>query len=229
MPTRTRTQWRARSDVQYDGRGGWKINQRGKRQQHHFRLGSNLKEAKRKDGLQRQMWERIEQSAHDPPWTTDTLHIAQQVAKRVAHPQAPRKADEEIVLYGKRVHALRRLFPMLAIVREPDYSSALGVALLEYLDVDSLEVEENAVKGKKELRRSFQERLSSGIRPNDQPLGPKLHQAMRDYIGWLEQEYSHPETTVTSWERVQIRQVESLIHHHANTPLAMPSTGTRSK
>jgi hypothetical protein len=37
---------------------------------------------------------------------------------------------------------------------------------------------------------------------------------MREYIEWLKEEYSHPETGVTPWGRTQVGQVESLIAHH---------------
>jgi hypothetical protein len=60
MPTRTRTNWKLRNDGQYDCRVGWKINGSGKREQHRFRLGNDLRDAKRRDALLRQIWERIE-------------------------------------------------------------------------------------------------------------------------------------------------------------------------
>lgn len=52
------------------------------------------------------------------------------------------------------------------------------------------------------------------------PAGPTMHEAMRDYKEWLKEEYSHPETGVTPWGRTQVGQVESLIAHHKNMPLA---------
>lgn len=47
-----------------------------------------------------------------------------------------------------------------------------------------------------------------------------MHEAMRDYIEWLKEDYSHPETGVTPWGRTQVGQVESLIAHHNDLPIA---------
>jgi hypothetical protein len=54
MATRSRTTWKSRSDGQYDCRVGWKWNAAGKREQPRFRIGGDLKEAKRRDNLLRQ-------------------------------------------------------------------------------------------------------------------------------------------------------------------------------
>lgn len=72
MPTRTRTTWKPRADGQFDSRVGWKLGPQGKRVQHRFRIGSELREAKRRDHLLRQIWERIEQLEPQAPLWSST-------------------------------------------------------------------------------------------------------------------------------------------------------------
>ena len=142
MATRSRSIWKPRSDGKFDCRVGWKINSSGKREQHRFRLGTDLKEAKRRDQLLRQMWERIEElGGHDPVWGRDALEVAKSVAKGRTHLQILRSPSEEVVPYSQRVHRLRTMFPMLAILPEPEYGYALGVKLLESLETSYAEAE----------------------------------------------------------------------------------------
>jgi hypothetical protein len=98
MPTRSRTTWKPRSDGQYDCRVGWKINRSGNRDQHRFRLGTDPKEAKRRDHLLRQIWEKIEQaSSSDPTWSDETMELAALVARGITHLHLPRRSDEDVV------------------------------------------------------------------------------------------------------------------------------------
>ena len=134
MPTRSRTVWKLRSDGQFDCRVGWKINGQGKRDQHRFRLGSDLKEAKRRDQLLRQFWERIEQlKPVEPLWDDETLTFARQIAEGQLFVTVVRQPAEAMVPYCQRVHRLRQAFPMLSIQPELDYGAVFGVRLLEGL------------------------------------------------------------------------------------------------
>ncbi len=220
MPTRTRTHWKPRSDGQFDCRVGWKINGRGKREQHRFRVGTELKEAKRRDLLLRQMWDSIEQSRRsDPLWDDDTLTLAKLVAGGTTHVHIPRIPEEEVVAYSQRVLRLRHVFPMLAILPELEYGAAFGVQLLSTLNQAYQQADHSTDSQREARATAFGQRLSE---PLDVPCdaGPTLHEAMRDFMRWLENEYSHPESGVTPWGRTQIGQVESLIAHHADLPLA---------
>ena len=88
------------------------------------------------------MWERIEDhGGRDSVWTNEALDVAKLVAKGLTHVQVPRSPDEEVVPYSQRVHRLRTIFPMLAILPEPEYGYALGVQLLEALESSYAEAE----------------------------------------------------------------------------------------
>lgn len=224
MPTRIRKTWKPRDDGQFDCRVGWEVNSRGNRAQHKFRLGSDLTEAKRRDELLRQMWERIDRAKPaDPVWTEDTLDLARHIARGQPHIQMQHRENEDVVVYAERVHHLRNLFPMIAILPELNYEWAFGVQLLGAMDKMAQHSEPSFEKEHEKLGETFIELMRDGLRSNGGPTlthaGPTLHQAMRKHIVWLEHDYQHPEVGVTAWGRTQIKQVESLIAHHENLPI----------
>lgn len=57
---------------------GWKRNDNGRKIQHKFRLGTDRREAERRDGMLRQLWEEIEGATaqQEPLWNDFTLDIA---------------------------------------------------------------------------------------------------------------------------------------------------------
>lgn len=224
MATRSRTTWKPRSDGQYDGRVGWKLSLSGKREQHRFRLGGDLKEAKRRDHLLRQMWEKIE-AIHpsDAVWNDDTLQLARLVAKGTAHLFVPRRPDEGVIPYAQRVCQLRQSFPMLAILPEPDYGSAFGVNILETLEAAYAEADLSLDAQREADAQAFRRRMIERVPQEDvtsSHAGPTLHDALRGYSDWLKSEYNDPDAGVSPWGRTQMRQVSSLIAHHPNMPLA---------
>jgi hypothetical protein len=217
MATRTRKRWRPGNDGQFVCQVGWKIGPNGQRAQHKFRLGSDMEEARRRDGLLRQVWRSIEQSkCGDLSWTESTLEIAKQIAHGKTHLQISRKPSEEVVAYVQRVHQLRTTFPMLAILTEPEYGYAFGLQLLSALENMHRHSDERADHD----REHYQERFRSEL--NNSPLpetGPTLHQALRRYIEWLRVEYQRPDDGVSQWGHTLIKQVESLIAHHEDCAL----------
>ena len=220
MPTRTRTVWKPRDDGQFDCRVGWKAKSDGKREQHRFRLGTDLKEAQRRDHVLRLMWERIEESGEgDALWNEETLDLAKLVARGVVHFHLPRHPDEGVVPYVQRVNRLRRIFPMLALLPELEYGSAFGFQLLDTLEKSFLAAE-TAIDAQREADvAALRQQLSAGPTTPIVDNGPMLHAAMREYIEWLKIEYSNPEAGVTAWGNSQIGQVESLIAHHRDMPV----------
>lgn len=217
MPTRNRTTWLLRSDGQYDSRLGWKLNEQGQRVQHRFRIGSDLKEAKRRDELLRRIWDIIEQlNPEQPLWGQDTLEIAKEVAQGRYFAVVKRYPGEEDVPYATRVHRLIKAFPMLQLTTEPHYGAAFGVQLLSAMekmnDAAPSTVEQSTAESTATLRRLIED-------PSLPVDGPLLHQAMQAYELWLAREYAHPEEEITRWGRTQIKQMESLRSHHRNAPL----------
>ncbi|QDU26281.1 hypothetical protein ETAA8_13580 [Anatilimnocola aggregata] len=222
MPTRSRTVWKQRDDGQFDCRVGWKLNATGKREQHRFRLGADLKDAQRRDHLLRLMWHRIEEAdGTGAVWSDETLELAKLAARGTVHFHLRRTLDEGVVPYVQRVNRLRRTFPMLAILPELEYGSAFGFQLLNTLEKAFTEAEVNLEARSAAEVAAFRRQFEAA--PNkapEQDTGPYLHAALREYIKWLESEYSNPDDGVTAWGRTQIRQVESLIDHHADEKLA---------
>jgi hypothetical protein len=218
MSTRQRTAWKLRSDQQYDCRVGRKTNSRGKSDQQRFRLGGDLREAQRRDGLLRQIWNRIERlQPSQPTWTDDTLDLAREVARGQSVIQVPRRSGEEDVPYAQRVHWLRTCFPMLALVPEPHYGAAFGIQLLSAMDRMYASATEESIAAQQAEGVAL---LGELLKNNSLPaVGPTLHQAMEAYIQWLKKEYQHPEVEITGWGRTQIKQVESLKAHHRNQAL----------
>jgi hypothetical protein len=57
---------------------------------------------------------------------------------------------------------------------------------------------------------------------DDHPIvcGPTLHEALRDHIIWLKEEYTGTNGDVTAWGKVRIKQVEPLLDRHDDLLLA---------
>ncbi len=240
MVTRNRTTWRVRADGQFDCRVGRQINLKGRIDQPRFRLGSELREAQRRDRLLRQIWETIERAnPAQPLWNDETLELAKQVAAGNVVVVVPRRAEEEqteegVIQYAQRVHALQKNFPMLAITTIPDYSAALGYKVTSFLNAadpvaDAVAAQQEQQQRENQFLGFLGDRFAgfpvtattslsapAAAPPVD---GPSLHMALLAYIEWLKREYAHPEHGVTSWGRSQIKQAESLIAHHEDLAL----------
>ncbi|QDT85295.1 hypothetical protein [Gimesia chilikensis] len=78
MATRTGRLARPDHSGQYARQLGWKRNDNGRKIQHKFRLGTDRREAERRDGMLRQLWEEIEGATaqQEPLWNDFTLDIA---------------------------------------------------------------------------------------------------------------------------------------------------------
>ena len=83
MVTRNRHIWKLDNQGEYPRQIGWKHSRNGKLMQHKFRLGSDLKEAQRREQKIVEFWERIEETTDTTPvvWTDFTLDVAKQLAK----------------------------------------------------------------------------------------------------------------------------------------------------
>ncbi len=217
MATRTRAAWKRRPDGQFDCRVGWKTTSGGKRDQHKFRLGTDEKEARRRDLLLRQIWERVEElQPVDPSWTPDSLDVAKLVAQGDRVIEIKRSPGEEDVDYAHRVHSLRILFPMLSIYTEREYGPALGVQILGALKQMDDDAEGGVEKQQQQARSQFLALVQGSPRPDG---GPTLHEALRAYSDWLDEEYEHPEANISPWGHTQKKQVETLLSHHNDLPL----------
>jgi hypothetical protein len=67
MAIRTRKTWKPQRDGQYVRQLGWKRGSNGKLTQPKFRLGTDLREAKRREITLTELWEHVEQQADGEP------------------------------------------------------------------------------------------------------------------------------------------------------------------
>ncbi len=85
MATRNRQNWKLDNQGEYARQVGWKHSRNGKLIQHKFRLGADLKEAKRREQKLLELWGQIEATTATPGlpiiWSPFTLDVAKQIAK----------------------------------------------------------------------------------------------------------------------------------------------------
>lgn len=115
MATRTRREWKAGSDGNFARQLGWKWSSSGKQIQHKFRLGSNRREAERRDARLRQLWDTIERRVCEfeldgPLWNELTLDWAKQIAGGTFPPRVQIKPNENPREYASRLLQLRYSF-----------------------------------------------------------------------------------------------------------------------
>ncbi len=218
MATRSRKTWKpSNHEGMYQRQIGWKLSRNGKRVQHKFRFACALKDAQRREQKIVELWEQIETTTfgREPQWTDTTIEIAKQISAGKAPIQIRKDADEDEVAYVRRVHELRKKFPTLAILPELEYGHAFGLRMLEWMDANET--------SDRQVAEELTERSASLLRHVEgsaERNGPTLHQAMRDYITSLEEEYHHADHKVTPWGRTKIKQVETLLDRHADISLA---------
>lgn len=92
------------SQGQYVRQLGWKDSGSGGRVQHKFRLGTDQREAERRDDRLRQLWDQIVKDrgaeAGEARWDDLTLEIARQIARGAERIElAPESNEESPVSY----------------------------------------------------------------------------------------------------------------------------------
>ena len=128
MATRTRQDWKLDDQGEYPRRIGWKHTKSNKLDQHKFRLGTDLKEAKRREQKLLEFWERIEAICDRPPavWTPFTLGIAKQLAKGQRQIGIARKPLDLPEAYARYVHKVQKHYPMISFVAEDEEAYVAG-------------------------------------------------------------------------------------------------------
>jgi transposase len=151
MATRHRKAWRPDRNGRYSRQLGWIVDRRsGLRGQPKFYLGTDPKEAARRNSKLEEFWERIESLAiegiidpswmpdglclkeldhlfesHRPIWNDVTLSFAKQMAKGVLPIVVPR--DGKISTnYAQYIHQLREHFPMIPFAPEDQAEYQMG-------------------------------------------------------------------------------------------------------
>lgn len=109
---------------------GWKLNGKGARVQHKFRLGIDRREAERRDDQLRRLWEQIEREAPQGSalWDELTLEIAKQLAKGTEPISlAPIPADELPTSYANRLQRIQNRFSFVRFVPSDNERYTIGI------------------------------------------------------------------------------------------------------
>jgi hypothetical protein len=104
MPTRERNEWRPDASGVFTKQIGYLKSDAGKLSQPKFRLGTDSREAKRRAELIRQLWDHLEATTSQRPftWPTWELEAAKQIAKGSTQIAVPRETDERVTHYARR-------------------------------------------------------------------------------------------------------------------------------
>ena len=212
MVTRTRQDWELDDQGEYPPRIGWKYTKTGKLDQHKFRLGADLKEAKRREHQLLEFWERIEATFDQQPvvWNDFTLSVAKQIAKGKRQIEIPRKPLDPPESYARYVHRVQCHYPMISFVAEDEEAYIAGAS-----------VNRSWVQGEIDKIESIHVRKGNISEFDLTPSDGTLHEGMLAYIAWIEKDYFRPELgRITANGRTKVRQVETLMERHADMLLS---------
>ena len=210
--TRTRQDWELDDQGEYPPRIGWKYTKTGKLDQHKFRLGADLKEAKRREHQLLEFWERIEATFDQQPvvWNDFTLSVAKQIAKGKRQIEIPRKPLDPPESYARYVHRVQCHYPMISFVAEDEEAYIAGAS-----------VNRSWVQGEIDKIESIHVRKGNISEFDLTPSDGTLHEGMLAYIAWIEKDYFRPELgRITANGRTKVRQVETLMERHADMLLS---------
>jgi hypothetical protein len=243
MATRTGRLTRPDRSGQYARQLGWKHNSRQQKVQHKFRLGTDRREAERRDELLRQLWERLEAEAGQQAalWDDYTLEIAKAVAKGIDRiPLPPLMEEESAISYAQRLQTTQDRFPFLKFqpTDEQRYAEGIGERAFQLKDIvlrgDPADYFQSYLE-KKVLSPPLQPTSETGIVAYDyQPLlqpasssspqaredNATLHQALDSYEAWIREHYFDIDLNdITEHAHTKIGQVRTFKSRHEDLPL----------
>lgn len=217
MATRSRQKWKLDGQGEYPRQVGWKYSRNGKLIQHKFRLGDGLKEAQRREQKLLELWGQVEATTSTPglptTWSPFTLYVAKQIARGKFQIEVPRKPHDSPEAYARYLHRLQRHYPVVSLVAEDEEAYTSGAAANRSMvegQIGELH-EEIAFRETKHTQSGNISKLDLARH------GGMLHEAMRAYIKWIEEDYYRPALgRVTNGGRTKVRQVETLMTRHEN-------------
>lgn len=136
MATRTRRTWKPDSRGYYARQIGWELSKSGKLQQHKFLLGTDRKEAERRERKLRELWDTFSQGCDDerPLWPEDLLVIAKRIAKGIPEIPIPRGPSERQCDYAARIQRMQTKYPVILFLPEDQHAFEIGQAALELFE-----------------------------------------------------------------------------------------------
>jgi hypothetical protein len=136
MATRSRQKWKPDSRGYYTRQLGWELSKSGKLQQHKFILGTDRKEAERRERKLRELWDSFCNSCEDerPLWPEDLLIIAKRIAKGTPEIPIPRGPSEKQHQYAARIQRMQTKYPVILFLPEDQHAYEVGQAALELFE-----------------------------------------------------------------------------------------------
>ncbi len=173
------------------------------------------------------IWEYVEQCtgqlAEQPVvWPPEMLQIAQQIARQ-GRADVARQDGESAERYAVRVTMLGKYLPSVPIYAADTSTFHTGVQASFQA---ARSAHQNFEQTTQAIRKGFCQAFDAVgdkralLCDTVDDGGPRLHEALRGYIEWLKTEYRHPESGITAWGQVKIKQVETLLGRHEDTPLS---------
>ena len=214
MATRQRKDWTAEANGQYTRNLGWKLNERtGEYVQHKFYLGTDRKQAERRNQRLVELWEQEERrhtGAGRATWNPLTLRIAKAFANGEIQITVERQGNSPEA-YARYIHRLASSYPMVSFVPEDSESyengSAANTAMVQ-AQFGTLDDQRAA------LEKAHARSGNTSIGPAAACRGETLHQALDSYIEWIRSDKD------TAYSKTRIGQAERLKERHTDVPLA---------
>ena len=242
MAARTGRLSKPDSQGQFVRQLGWKLNTKAKRVQHKFRLGTEKREAERREDRLRQLWEQVEKDdqSGQPLWDGLTLEIARQIAKGndkiILAPSEDAESDAD---YARRLQLVQNRFPFLRFVPsdEPRFTRGLGDKAQDLRDIVLIDNPREmywkqkeaaellwapSLRPESELTVGRGNPISAPYQSQLQPVddGSTLHQAFDAYVEWIKTHYHDVDLgDITDNAYTKIGNVRTLKSRHDDVPL----------
>lgn len=131
--TRTRRTWKPDARGYYARQLGWVRTRSGNLQQHKFLLGTDRKEAERRERKLRELWESFCASCDDekPLWPDDLLSIAKSIAQGIPEVTIARGKNELQITYAGRIRRIQAKYPVVLFKPKDQYAFDVGQAALD--------------------------------------------------------------------------------------------------
>jgi integrase len=136
MATRARRKWKPDSRGYYNRSIGWEQSKSGKIQQHKFILGTDLREAEKRERKLRELWDAYAVGCDEdrPFWMDDLMAIAKRIAKGVPDVPIPRGPQEKLYQYAERIKRIQAKYPVILFKPEDEHAYEVGLAALEMFE-----------------------------------------------------------------------------------------------
>lgn len=136
MATRSRRTWKPDPRGYYSRQLGWERSRSGKLQQHKFLLGTDRKEAERRERKLCELWDTFSKSCDEarPIWPDDLLIIARRIAKGTPEIPIPRGPSEKQHQYAARIQRMQAKYPVVLFLPEDQHAFEVGQAALEMFE-----------------------------------------------------------------------------------------------